>query len=179
MTAQDTEPGTGSQQADIDTARAGLQQWAYQVIALRRQVADAFPPAGAPAGRVYEALVTTRAALDQTEEILRNAVGYRGGVRRWAQDAEFEEADEFDRRSAAQRRSGREAGNYTTGREREADIRLQMLPQVRENRARTRLRDECEELLEAIRIAHRGIDGARQDLVAVLRYLQFESHLER
>lgn len=169
---QDTE-------AAAQQVREQLGAWVAQVIALRRQVTDAFPAAGSPPGMFYTALLATRAAMDQTEEILRSATSYSRASRRWAQDAEFAEADEFDRRSAQARRAGRGVGDYTTGRERQADVNLQMLPTTRENRAKQRIRDECDEFLETIRITYRGMDSTRQDIATALRYFQWESNLER
>jgi hypothetical protein len=159
--------------------RQEMQGWLQEVAALRQEVAASLPVRGSSPERFSEALLVVRAHQDRVEEILGNAVSLHHMARRWAWDHEASAEDAFDARSAQQRRSGRGNGEWTTGRERQADINLQILPEIQRTRAARRFADEIDEVLERIKAAYRGLDATRQDLGTYLRYLQWESVHER
>jgi hypothetical protein len=168
-----------TQPAGPEALSAEMQRWLAEAQQLRTMVSRALPQRDAHASRFYEALHYVRAAQDRMEELLGNAITMRGGARRWARSYTDAAEDAFDARSAALRSTGRGQGDYSTGRERQADVNLQILGSLQTARAAQRMFDEAEEILERLRLAHRGIDTVRQDLNAMLRYLNWDTHMER
>jgi hypothetical protein len=156
-----------------------MQGWLQEVTALRQQVAEIMPPAGSAPGDFAGVLMRARASQDRVEEILGMAVSLQHAARRWAWDHEAVAEDAFDQRSSQQRRTGRGNGEWTTGRERQADINLLILPELQCARAARRFSSEIDELMERIRVIYRGLDATRQDLGSYLRYLQWEVAHER
>jgi hypothetical protein len=155
-----------------------LRDWAFEAVELRREQAERFPPAHAQMRQLYDALHLLRAAMYRVEELLGSAVITRGQARRWQQSQAHKAEDAFDQKSAQLRRAGRR-DDYSTGRERQADISLQNLDIRRAERDAQRSRDEADDLLERIRVAYRGMDADRQMLNRMLGYLQWETNLER
>lgn len=121
-----------------------------------------------------------RGCQDRVEQILGEAESLRHMSRRWAWDLEATADDAYDAQVAANRQMGRGGeGDYRTGRERQAEINLSILTQLQAHRSARRFYDEVDELVERLRILHRGIDGTRQDLGNYLRHVQWEKSMER
>lgn len=139
------------------------------------------PPLGAHPDRFAEALLVARGCQDRVEQILSEAESLRHMSRRWAWDLEATADDAYDAQVAANRQTGRNGGegDYRTGRERQAEIHLSIFRQLQEHRAGRRFYDEVDELVERLRLLHRGIDGTRQDLGNYLRHVQWEKNMER
>jgi hypothetical protein len=162
--------------APAEAVRAELEAWVTEALMLRRRSADRFPGAGATPPQVHEALLATRADLDRVEELLGAAMMLRGGARRWSVQEAAAESDAFDETSARLRRQGRR-DDWSTGRERQADVSLLILERRQAARGAQRFRDECEDMLERIRLAHDGLKGTCRDLAASLGYFRWESSL--
>jgi hypothetical protein len=151
-----------------------------EMLVLRRQVSEAFPADGAQPPDVADALVTVRGWLDRMESIHGTCIGLHGAAKRHSRTAAQAADDSYDvvavrLRDAARRRDS----SYSTGRERQADVNLEILEQLRQQRHAQRVEDAMYEMLERVRLAYRGADAVRQDLNGRLRYLSWESHLER
>jgi hypothetical protein len=160
--------------------RAAILGWLQEAQQLRAQVAAAVPPLGSHSDRFAEALLVARGCQDRIEQLLSEAESLRHTSRRWAWDLEATADDAYDAQVAANRQMGRSGeGDYRTGRERQAEINLSILTQLQAHRAARRFYDEVDELVERLRILHRGIDGTRQDLGNYLRHVQWERNMER
>jgi len=160
--------------------RAQLAGWLDEVLGLRRQVRRACPARGSAPPLFHDAMLEARGCQDRVEEILGEAQALCGSARRAAEAAREQAEDSFDEASAALRRQAvRRDADYTTGREREADVNLQIRPQRARQRSLARIRDECDEAVTRIRDAYFGINGTRQDLGRSLGYFAWESTLDR
>ena len=160
-----------------------LLDWAQaataEALALRAQVSARFPAHGAPVPSYIEALHYTRAAQDRVEELLGHAGTVCSWARRWHVSAAEDEAAAYDRAVAAMRRTGRDAGEYRSARERQADVGPRILQEHNRTRSAKALLDDLEAVRERIRTAHGGINGTRQDLSTLLRSVQWESSIDR
>jgi hypothetical protein len=150
-----------------------------EAMELRQRAAAQLPPQHAAADRFAEALLTVRACQDRIESLLGEMESLRHQARRWAWDHEAAAEDAFDAQVQLQRRAGRQGDDFRTGRERQAEINLLILPQLQTARGARRFSDEVDEIMERMRLLHRGLDGTRQDLGAYLRWLQWEKAMER
>lgn len=146
--------------------------WLAEVAELRQvQV----PKPGAPPPEVYEALLTVRANLDRVETILSQAMTVRSGAELSARELADLAADKLDQQIKA--RSAR-ARDYEAARERLAEANLDALAERHAARSAQKLADMAASIEARIRLAHRGLDGLRSDLLAALRYLPWESSLD-
>jgi hypothetical protein len=147
---------------------------------LRREIGEAAPAADAAPPQIADALTVVRGLLDRMEEIYSRLTGMHGSARRSARQLSQALDDAADPVYCRLRdEAARRGGNYSTGRERAADVNLETLEQRRAHRQAEILEDVSGEILERARLAYRGADGARQDLNTRLRFLQWESNLER
>lgn len=149
-----------------------------EALDLHRLASDGMPSAEAPAQSIYETLIRVRGYIDRLSEVYGRAIAMEGSARRAARRDADVASDTFDESSVAQRRAGRRE-EWTTGRERQADISLTMLQQTRELRAAQRLADECKEARDRIKLIYDNMEGQRRDLHAGLGHHKWESHLDR
>lgn len=160
-----------------------LQTWSQsataEAAALRAQVSAKFPAHGAPVPAYIEALHFTRAVQDRVEELLGLAGQVCAWARSWHVSAVNAETDAYDRAVAMLKRTGRHAGDYTSARERQADVGPRITTETQRTRAAKALLDDMEAARERIRTAHGGINGTRQDLGTLLRSVQWESSIDR
>jgi hypothetical protein len=165
------------------TTPSELADWAQaataEAAALRSRVSAAFPAHGAPVPAYIEALHFTRAVQDRVEELLGLSGQVCSWARRWHVSAADAEADAYDQAVAALRRTGRHAGEYSSARERQADVGPRIATERQRTRAAKALLDDLEAARERIRTAHAGINGTRQDLGTLLRSVQWESSIDR
>jgi len=163
--------------ADADLPQV-LDLYIAQVRALRDL--PVLPGPGHAPADVLEHLHEIRSRLDRVEELLSNTLRLRAAAQRNAVIASGEVDDAWDlairRLRAAPVQSG---GEFTSARERHAEANLAVLDARHAARRAVQTAHRCEEAAEVIRLAHRGLDGARADILTVLRTLAFESHLER
>lgn len=129
---------------------------------------------------VLAALHELRRRLDRTEELLSRAIRVRASLVRSATIATVAADDAWDQALLAHRNAPVQAGGeYSSAKERYAYANLDILDLRRTARAATALASRGDETVEVVRLCHRGLDGARNDLLATLRALAFESHLDR
>ena len=155
-----------------------LSEAVAEVLAIRYGVD--LPEVGADPRTVLESLRVTRRALDRVEELLSRTVRIRARAQRMATHAGNVFDDAWD--TAAQQRRANPVSHgteFSSARERTAEANLATLDQRVGARTTAEIAHRCEEAVEVIRLAHRGLESVRQDHLAVLRSLQFESSLDR
>lgn len=128
---------------------------------------------------VLNGLLSVRARLDRLEELLASATRARGRAARATAIAKAVSDDAWDSQSQVELQRTQRHGEFVAPRERYANSNLETLNQKRDFRAAERLQHCADEAYEVIRLVYRGLDGVRQDHLAVIRALSFESHLER
>ena len=152
------------------------KSWLSEVAKLRKEASDAVPEHDASPGQVYHALLAVRGALDRVEEILAQAMAMRSGAEASAREKAELAADELDKEVSERRARARD---YEAAQERLADARLSSLGYARRARAAQKLADQAASIESRIRLAHRGLDSTRGDLIAALRHVSWESSVDR
>jgi len=121
-----------------------------------------------------------RGRQDRIEELLRNAVRLRARVQRAAQLTQHRLDDATDQALHTNRTASvTPLGEYSSARERTAEANLATIDLRVAARDAHQLAHRCDETVDVLRLTHRGLDGVRQDIHALLRASAFESHLER
>ncbi len=121
-----------------------------------------------------------RGRQDRIEELLRNTMRLRARIQRAAQLKQHALDDATD--TALHERRGAAVtpgGEFSSARERTAEANLVTIDLRFAARDAQQLAHRCDEAVEVLRLTHRGLDGVRQDVHALLRATAFESHLER
>lgn len=171
--------------ADFDIEFTGLElqveNWVKEALDLRHG------EAGDKEGRLRDAdpedphdmmnlLRRVRARADRIDGLLAAATRARGRARRAKAEAEFVAANALDGATAKRAERRRD---FETGREREADAKLDTFEERRIAHQATRLVDVTTEAYDVINQIHWQFDALRKDLRASLHALQFEASLER
>lgn len=176
--AETPEIETNSQVTDIDdplaAIRAQCNTWLAEAFRLR-QVPN--PSDTAPPAAVHRALVQARAHLDTLETYLSTALAFKAVTATNARRQEEAAEDAWDAKAGETRRQMRR--EFEGAQERYAYWRLDTREQRKAARQARAAADIAADAAERIRLAYRGLDGLRSDLGYRLRYLQWESALER
>jgi hypothetical protein len=156
-----------------DVIRDLGNQWLAEIAELRKVKVP--KPEDGPV-RFGETLLEARGNLDRVEEILSQASATASAARIRARELAEKADDDLDThiRSRASR-----ARDFEAAGERLASARLDNLPKRAEARSAAKVADMAANVEARIRLAHRGLDGLRQDLAAVLRHVSWESSLDR
>lgn len=138
------------------------------------------PAAGSGLIEIEQSLLDVRRRQDRIEELLGNAIRAKARCHRAANHATAAAHDAFDQALQAAR-SGpvMRGGEYVSAKERQAEANLATMSARIAQRNAEDLHMVCEEAVDLLRLTWRGIDGARQDLLTLIRSAAFESHLER
>ncbi len=115
-----------------------------------------------------------RGHLDSLESLLDNAISLRGSTARKVRDLHDATEDAWDKKATGARKH-----EFEGARERYAEFNLAVLEQRQTERQMARLADLAKETEDRIRLIHRGLNDVRQDCLSAIRYLQFESSMER
>jgi hypothetical protein len=162
-------------------------QWLAEVVKLRAlfepdengelRPAELPKPGDGPE-RAYETLLKVRASLDRVEEILSQVSAMASAARIAARELTEKADDKLDKAIVARSKRARD---YEAARERLADARLDeaVFPLIVEARTAQKVADMAANVEARIRLAHRGLDGLRTDLLAALRHVSWESNLDR
>jgi hypothetical protein len=126
--------------------------------------------------RFGEVLLEARGNLDRVEEILSQASAMASAARIHARETAEKADDDLDKAIAARMKRARD---FEGARERLADASLTVLGPRREARSAQKVADMAASVEARIRLAHRGLDGLRQDLAAVLRHVSWENSMDR
>lgn len=109
-----------------------------------------------------------RRRLDRIEQIYVDAQLTRTRIKLLQVAARAEREEQWDRANVATRNApGRD--QYLGSRERYADANLVVLDLTRAQRRIENELDRVDGMVEAIRTMHRGLDGARQDLLQLIK----------
>lgn len=152
--------------------------WLNEVAELRKQASAAMPARGAPPQSYAEALATIRPLLDRVEEIHSVAIATAGGAKRAATEATAQCQEAWDEQATRQERA-RTGKDFEGAQERYARWNLAILGQRRQARRNDHAAGLALDAERRIRLAHQGIEGMRQELIPVLRFLQWETSQER
>lgn len=158
-------------------ARAALDELVVEAVKLRFDVG--LSGAAPTPAQLLDSLYDIRGRLDRVEEILTQALRLRARVRAAATSAEALAEEAWDRAAQRGRQQPIARDDYSSGRERTAEANLATLDQRRAARTAAELAAYVDAQVDTLRTLHRGLDGVRHDLLAVIRALAFESHLER
>lgn len=121
-----------------------------------------------------------RGRQDRVEELLRQVTRIRGRAVLAAQLAQHKLDDGVDQALHTNRTASvSRLGEYSSAHERDAEANLATIDLRFAARAAHQLARRCDETVDVLRLTHRGLDGIRQDIHALLRASAFESHLER
>lgn len=136
------------------------------------------PPAEAPAHEVYCVLVDVRARLDLAETLLTEASRFRIGSRSKAAQRKGEADDAYTDVMAklAQQAVRRQ---YEGVEDRRAQANLQTLGVRRRARTAQRVADIADDCYERVRTLYFSLRDLRQELLESLRYLEWETSMER
>lgn len=172
--------------SDSKSLEAQLKEMIEEALELRYGTAGDpdgtldLPPSSSSQQDVLETLLRVRARADRLEEIYARLIRTRAdGNRRFTLAKATAQEAWNDHLGQQRRASARRGGEFEGPRERYAEADLATLSQQREQRAAERLVSHIEEALDVVKLAHRSLDGFRQDVLAILRSYAFESHLER
>lgn len=168
-----------SEPAQLDPASVIQDQggrWLAEVAKLRREASEQVPDHDAQPAQMYQALLGARGALDRVEEILAQAMALRTAAEMSAREKADKAADELDK---AIRTHSSRARDYEASRERIAAASIDTLTHAQQARAARKLADMAASVEARIRLAHRGLDATRTDLIAALRHLTWESSIDR
>jgi hypothetical protein len=170
---------------DLDIPLSGVEKavsaWVEESIELRHGAAG--DPEGSirnlhPEGvaETTAALIRVRARSDRLDELLTKATRAKARAKRAKDEAAFS-ADAALMKATAHRATRR--AEFSSGREREAEAKLDAFEERRLAHQADRLVSVTSEAYEVINQIHWQLDSIRKDLRATLHALQFESGLER
>ena len=133
------------------------------------------PGVHAAPSELVEYLLDVRRRQDRVEELLGRSMRHKVATQRTLDEAKTAAEEEWDRVAVA----NKNANDYTSAKERAAEANLATLDLRRQVRKAEDALAVANELVEQLRLAHRGLDSTRQDIHTILRALSFESSLER
>jgi hypothetical protein len=136
------------------------------------------PPYGLGGDAVHEALLDVRGRLDLAESLKIEARKVRRQFRDIAAQRR-EEADENFDKLLVKQGEGALRQEWQGGREREAKARTLNLDERRAARTAEKAARRAEEMFETITDMFFGLLNIREELIARLRELQFETVMER
>jgi hypothetical protein len=121
-----------------------------------------------------------RPRLDRLEWLRSQALALRGAVKAASKAAAGAREDAWDSAWEAMTRSGGRAGSdYDNARERSARVNLRVVGETRRARQLEIAADMAWDIHEQVKQLHEGMKEVRQDCMAHLRHVVWESTLER
>lgn len=182
MTTPVMDPATSAVAAAARSLMERFTPLLDEALTLRGEVS--LPREDMSPSDLQQLLHDVRSRLDRVEHILTTAIRIKGRASRATTriTAELEDAwDAASREGRARPAAVRGRGNddFVAPRERYADNNLATLPMKRAARDAAETLSVAEECLEVLRIAHRGLDGLRRDVDAVLQAQRVERSIER
>lgn len=158
-----------------EVIRTLCRGWLNSAIHLRR---IPLPHSDAPPEVYHRARMNARAQLDSLEEILGQAITLRGELRIEVGRLDDIVRDEWDNEAVRRVGAGRNA-EFSSAPERAAFCNLHVRVQRNEYRAAKALLDEVSTTVDRLWLKFNGLRGTKGDMADELKYLTFESHLER
>lgn len=156
----------------------------YIAEALELRVGVEVPAPGSDPKHILESLLAARQRLDRVEELLHRALRIRHRIQRslTVVRAQHDDARDAALTDARQQRGGpvtRDTDQYSSAQERAAAANLATLELRRFLRQTEEVASYCDEAVDLLRLAHRGLEGVRMDHMTIVRSTQFESTLDR
>jgi hypothetical protein len=136
------------------------------------------PKHSASPSEVHEALLDVRGRLDRMEGLLSDLSMWRAAARIRISELEQDALEAWDREATAKDLMHRSSG-YEGKEERYAHWNLKTLKQRQRVRTAQRVADIFALHEDQARAAYRGLRDVREELLATLRYLQWEVVMER
>jgi hypothetical protein len=127
---------------------------------------------------VHEALLDVRARLDLAEELMTKARGERRRFRAKAAQRQAERDEEYDR-VMVKLGEGAVRREYEGTKDREAKARVHVLELTQTANRAAAARVMVDDCFDGLKDTFFGLLNIREELIARLRELQFESALER
>ncbi len=165
----------------FDTMGERVTSWVAEALELRH--GSAGDPQGPIRGsaesspsEIMDLLLRVRSRADRVDELLSKSTQAKFRARRAKDEAQFV-ADRKVMEATKHHASRR--GDFSAGREREAEAKLDSFAELRVSHQADRLVSITIEAYEVINQVHWQLDAIRKDLRASLHALQFESSLER
>lgn len=138
-----------------------------------------FPESPTP-DQIQARLVDLRARLDSVEQDVIDAVSLKFRAQRVFAASDFNATEAWDKALEKVRKAPSFQGSeYTGPRERYSEANLATFDQQRARRFADHAKSFAEEAYTVVVACQRGLDAARQDCLAWLRSLVFESSLDR
>lgn len=156
-----------------------ILEWVKTALDMRYQTQPEYLGPDSGPQEVLKSLLSVRARLDCTEELMSRVIRARGRVSRAMAAAKAVAEDAWDSQVKVEREKSSRHGEFEAPRERYANANLETLNQKRDLRAAERLMSSVDEAHAVIQLVYRGLDGVRQDHLAILRTMQYQSHLEQ
>jgi hypothetical protein len=173
LLSRELDPVVTNVDADLPSALSRLVD-----DAVRLRMGAQLPRLDAAPRELSESLLAIRAGLDRMEELLSAALQLRGLAARKHTVLNIQVGDAWDEVAVRQRQSAAR-DEYSSAKERAAVTNLEVLDLRRLERTADSHQRLCDEAVEQIRLRFRGLADVRQDLLAMVRLLQFESTLDR
>jgi hypothetical protein len=167
-------PEPESFDSDLPDLSPRLLKWVAECTAIRRAL-DKPDLADGPHA-LHKQLLQARRGLDRIEEVLTQLIGLKSRTRSGVNGAKWA-LEEAESKAYTSRRVS--FGEFATGKEKEAWVYTQTVPEKMALNRLLLLDEEVGATLEIVRTLHRGIDSFRRDTDARLRLITFERSLER
>ena len=169
-------PPKSSDRADaVQLIKDQCTAWLEEAAQLR---ALKTPGDGAAPVSVHAALVAARGRLDRLETLLSMAIALKSGAAIRARELAELAEDAWDEKAQTAQRRGIQR-EFEGAQERYALWRLATKDERKAARTARSVADIAEDTELRIRRAYYGLDGVRQDMLHRLKYLAWESTLER
>jgi hypothetical protein len=136
------------------------------------------PRVDASSGELLEALLDVRRRLDRVEELLATALQLRSVASRNHTLRNIQVDDRWDEVAVRLRQSA-VRDEYSSAKERAAAANLEVINERRTERVARLSLALCDDAVDRIRLRMRGLQDLRQDLLALVRMLQWETTIDR
>lgn len=161
----------------LENYEKALEQHKIEVAQLRFGVV--LPGSDAMPSEVLSTLQIVRGNLDRIETILGEVASLKAATARQRGVAAATYDEVWAQNLSKQRNRPDMRGEFVGPRERYAQADLASFDARRTLNSAEHLYSVTDEAYDFIRLAHRGLDGVRQDLHQVLRAVSFESRMDR
>jgi hypothetical protein len=160
----------------VTDLKTRLEVWTTEVVELRFQEGDNPDPTDSPQETLLK-LQRVRQRVDRVEEILLSVTRVKGAAHRQAAISKALYDDRWDQAANEAARSPVRQ-EYQGPRERYAQFNLTALVEKHKSRQDENTCMTVDTAYDVVKLASSGLNGLRQDLLTVLRALQFQSTLE-
>jgi hypothetical protein len=163
---------------DIEMAAATLNSFVTEALKLRFDVH--MPSVGASPEQLSESLLDVRRRLDRVEDLVGRSVLLTAACRQGYLALKADADDDWDQALVRQRKTPvGHNDEFAAAKERYALATMDVLDKRRIERSARELADHAVAATEVLKLSLRGLSETRQDLLGLLRHIQFETTLDR